>query len=53
VLKRSLSLAQAELEATVATISATIEPVIATLWAALFLGEPLTWPQVEDKRHDF
>jgi DME family drug/metabolite transporter len=34
------------LEATVATILATIEPVMATLWAALFLGESLTWPQV-------
>ncbi len=34
------------LEATVATIVATIEPVMATLWAALFLGELLTWPQV-------
>ena len=29
-----------------ATILATIEPVMATLWAALFLGESLTWPQV-------
>jgi DME family drug/metabolite transporter len=34
------------LEATVATILATIEPVMATLWAALFLGESLTWPQI-------
>jgi drug/metabolite transporter (DMT)-like permease len=34
------------LEATVATILATIEPVMATLWAALFLGEWLTWPQI-------
>jgi DME family drug/metabolite transporter len=34
------------LEATVATILATIEPVMATLWAALFLGESLTWAQV-------
>ncbi len=34
------------LEATVATILASIEPVMATLWAALFLGESLTWPQV-------
>lgn len=34
------------LEATVATILATIEPVMATLWAALFLGESLTWPQL-------
>jgi len=34
------------LEATVATILATIEPVTATLWAALFLGESLTWPQI-------
>ncbi len=25
---------------------AAIEPVMATLWAALFLGESLTWPQV-------
>ena len=33
------------LEATVATILATIEPVMATLWAALFLSELLTWPQ--------
>ena len=23
----------------------SIEPVMATLWAALFLGESLTWPQ--------
>jgi drug/metabolite transporter (DMT)-like permease len=30
------------LEATVATISATVEPVMAMLWAALFLGESLT-----------
>ncbi len=29
-----------------ATISATIEPLMATLWAALFLGESLTWPQI-------
>ena len=34
------------LEATVATILATIEPVMATLWAVIFLGESLTWPQV-------
>ncbi|MBC8448115.1 MAG: DMT family transporter, partial [Chloroflexi bacterium] len=34
------------LEATVAAILATIEPVMATLWAALFLGESLTWPQI-------
>jgi len=34
------------LEATVATIVATIEPVMATLLAALFLGELLTWPQI-------
>ena len=34
------------LEATVATILATVEPVMATLWAAAFLGESLTWPQV-------
>ena len=25
---------------------ATIEPVMATLWAVLFLGESLTWPQI-------
>ena len=25
---------------------ATIEPVMATLWATLFPGESLTWPQV-------
>lgn len=25
---------------------ATIEPVMATLWAAVFLGESLTWPQI-------
>ena len=25
---------------------ATIEPVVAILWAALFLGESLTWPQI-------
>jgi drug/metabolite transporter (DMT)-like permease len=25
---------------------ATIEPVMATLWAVLFLGEWLTWPQI-------
>jgi len=30
----------------VVTISAITEPVTATLWAALFLGESLTWPQV-------
>ncbi|MCK4830813.1 EamA family transporter [bacterium] len=23
-----------------------VEPVMATLWAALFLGESLTWPQI-------
>jgi drug/metabolite transporter (DMT)-like permease len=34
------------LEATVATILAAIEPVTATLWAALFLGESLAWPQI-------
>ena len=34
------------LEATVATILATVEPVMATLWAVIFLGESLTWPQV-------
>ena len=34
------------LEAKVATILATIEPVMATLWAALFLGESLTWLQI-------
>jgi len=34
------------LEATVATIVATIEAVMTTLWAALFLGESLTWPQI-------
>ncbi len=34
------------LEAAVATILATIEPVMATLWAVLFLGEWLTWPQI-------
>jgi len=34
------------LEATVATILATIEPVMAALWAAAFLGESLTWPQI-------
>jgi len=34
------------LEATVATIVATIEPVMATLLAALFLGESLTWSQI-------
>jgi len=33
------------LEATVVTILATVEPVMATLWAAIFLGESLTWPQ--------
>ena len=26
---------------------ATIEPVMAILWAALFLGESLTWPQIK------
>ena len=34
------------LEAAVATMVATIEPVMATLLAALFLGESLTWPQI-------
>jgi drug/metabolite transporter (DMT)-like permease len=34
------------LEATVAAILATVEPVMATLWAVIFLGESLTWPQV-------
>ncbi len=34
------------LEATVATILATIEPVMAALWAAVFLGESLSWPQI-------
>ena len=34
------------LEATVATIAANAEPVMVTLWAALFLGESLTWPQI-------
>ena len=34
------------LEATVATILATVEPVMAALWAAAFLGESLTWPQI-------
>jgi len=34
------------LEATVAAILATAEPVMAALWAAAFLGESLTWPQI-------
>ena len=34
------------LEATVAAILATVEPVMATLWAVIFLGEALTLPQV-------
>jgi DME family drug/metabolite transporter len=34
------------LEATVAAILATVEPVMATLWAVIFLGESLTWPQI-------
>jgi len=34
------------MEATVAAILVTVEPVMATLWAVLFLGESLTWPQV-------
>ena len=34
------------LEATVAAILATVEPVMATLWAVMFLGESLTMPQV-------
>jgi DME family drug/metabolite transporter len=34
------------LEATVAAILAAVEPVMATLWAVLFLGESLTWPQI-------
>jgi len=25
---------------------ATVEPVMAALWAAIFLGESLTWPQI-------
>ena len=27
-------------------MGARVEPVMATLWAALFLGESLTWPQI-------
>jgi len=34
------------LEATAAAILATVEPVMAALWAAIFLGESLTWPQI-------
>ncbi len=34
------------LEATVAAILATVEPVMATLLAVIFLGESLTWPQI-------
>ncbi len=34
------------LEATVAAILATVEPVMAALWAAIFLGESLTWLQI-------
>ena len=34
------------LEATVAAILATVEPVMAALWATAFLGEWLTWPQI-------
>jgi drug/metabolite transporter (DMT)-like permease len=34
------------MEATVAAILVTVEPVMATLWAVIFLGESLTWPQI-------
>jgi len=34
------------LEATLAAILVTVEPVMATLWAVIFLGESLTGPQV-------
>ena len=34
------------MEATVAAILVTVELVMATLWAVLFLGESLTWPQI-------
>jgi len=34
------------MEATVAAILVTVEPVMATLWAIIFLGESLTWPQI-------
>lgn len=34
------------LEATEAAILASIEPVMAAVWAAIFLGERLSWPQV-------
>ena len=27
-------------------MGARVEPVMVTLWAALFLGESLTWPQI-------
>jgi DME family drug/metabolite transporter len=34
------------MEATVAAILVTVEPVMATLWAVIFLGEWVTWLQV-------